>query len=47
MIDLKVVTVIEFSLCNPILANIVEKAANIDSIKAYINGLISKFKNKF
>jgi len=37
IIDLRVVTVIEFSPCNPILANIVEKAANIAPIKAYIN----------
>jgi len=37
IIDLKVVTVIEFSPCNPILANIVEKAANTAPTKEYIN----------
>jgi len=36
-IALKVVTVIEFISFNPILANIVEKAANIAPNKAYIN----------
>jgi len=39
IIALKVVTVIEFMSFNPILANIVEKAANTAPSKAYINRL--------